>query len=274
MVDVTSRPYSAPALEKGLDILELLASEGAPLTLRQLTDHLSRSRNEIFRMVHVLIERGYVARDAASDGLTLTNKLFSLGMQTPRARGLVSVATPILDKLAETIRHSVHLVVANRGETVVIGVSNGGSDMNFSLRLGYRRPLIDAHSGLVLIAFQPPDVQSAMIQASTALMRDEFDSASLHEELTIIRSERSIVRESRDILGVTDIACPIIQANGRAVASIIVAYVNRRGIVPDHEATRRCLETACADIAAQLDEYSTVTTERTPENKFSEKKTR
>lgn len=29
MVDVTSRPYSAPALEKGLDILELLASEGA-----------------------------------------------------------------------------------------------------------------------------------------------------------------------------------------------------------------------------------------------------
>src|SRR3546814_10175017 len=92
--------YSAPALEKGLDILELLAAVGTPLTTRQVAERLGRSKNEIFRMVHVLIERDYIAREPGSEGLALTNKLFSLGMQTPPARDLVTVAAPVVERLA------------------------------------------------------------------------------------------------------------------------------------------------------------------------------
>ena len=74
--------YAAPALEKGLDILELLASSGRPMGTRQLAEELGRSKNEIFRMVHVLLGRGYIQRDPATDLLMLSNKLFTLGMQT------------------------------------------------------------------------------------------------------------------------------------------------------------------------------------------------
>ena len=42
--------YAAPALEKGLDILELLASSGRPMGTRQLAEELGRSKNEIFRI--------------------------------------------------------------------------------------------------------------------------------------------------------------------------------------------------------------------------------
>src|SRR6188768_4096334 len=92
--------YSAPALEKGLDILELLAAAGRPMATRQLAEELGRSKNEIFRMVHVLLGRGYLQRDEGGDGLMLSNKLFGLGMQTARARDLVSVAAPIVERLA------------------------------------------------------------------------------------------------------------------------------------------------------------------------------
>ncbi len=90
--------YSAPALEKGLDILELLARSGQPLGTRQIADELGRSKNEIFRMVHVLVGRGYLQREDGGDGLVLSNKLFGLGMQTARARDLVSVAAPIVER--------------------------------------------------------------------------------------------------------------------------------------------------------------------------------
>ncbi len=55
--------YSAPALEKGLDILEHLSSTRAALNLGELADALGRTRSEIFRMVAVLEARGYLDRE-------------------------------------------------------------------------------------------------------------------------------------------------------------------------------------------------------------------
>lgn len=255
MMDAERSGYSAPALEKGLDILELLAVTGTPLTMRQVAERLGRSKNEIFRMVHVLIERGYIARESGSEGLALTNKLFSLGMQTPRARDLVTVAAPIVERLAGEIRQSVHLVVANRGETVIIAAASGGADMNFSLKLGYRRPLVDAHSGLLIMAFQPKATRERMIAESLALMRRDIDPLTVEAELDALRREGSIIRESRDLVGITDIACPVVLSDGRAIACIIVAYINRREMKANYEAARDRVRDACAEISGRMDDY-------------------
>jgi len=53
--------YSAPALEKGLDSSNCSAERRAHGNRRSPTN--SRSKNEIFRMVHVLLGRGYLQRE-------------------------------------------------------------------------------------------------------------------------------------------------------------------------------------------------------------------
>ncbi|HQZ12696.1 MAG TPA: IclR family transcriptional regulator [Devosia sp.] len=247
--------YSAPALEKGLDILELLASSGLPMTTRQIAEDLGRSKNEIFRMVHVLLGRGYLQRDEGGEGLVLSNKLFGLGMQTARARDLVSTAAPIVEAFAEEVHQAAHLVVAHRGETVIIAAVSGGADMNFSLKLGYRRPLADAHSGLVLMAFQPPHIRERMIAECRVLMREPPDPTALSAELDKVRKQGAIIHESRDIVGVTDVVCPIVVADGRAVACVTVAAVSRRSNPPNFEAMLARLKIACAEIAHELTGY-------------------
>lgn len=248
--------YSAPALEKGLDILELLARSGQPMGTRQIAEELGRSKNEIFRMVHVLLSRGYLQREDGGDGLVLTNKLFGLGMQTAHARDLVSVAAPIVERFAEEVHQAAHLVVAHRGETVIIAAASGGADMIFSLKLGYRRPLADAHSGLVLLAFQPREVRDRMVSECLVLMRERPDPATLSAELDAVRSNGAIIHESRDIIGVTDVVCPIVLADGRAVACVTVAAVSRRSAAPNFEAMLARLKLACAEIAGHLDAYA------------------
>lgn len=248
--------YSAPALEKGLDILELLATTGRPLGTRQIAEQLGRSKNEIFRMVHVLLGRGYLQRDEGGEGLVLTNKLFSLGMQTARARDLVGVAVPIVERYAEEVHQAVHLVVAHRGETVIIAATSGGADMNFSLKLGYRRPLADAHSGLVLLAFQPEEVRERMIGECLQVMPEPPDPLALRAELDAVRAQGALIHESRDIIGVTDVVCPIVLADGRAVACLTVAAVSRRSRQPDFEMMLDRLKLACAEIALHLGAYS------------------
>jgi DNA-binding IclR family transcriptional regulator len=252
--------YSAPALEKGLDILELLAGAGHPMGTRQIAERLGRSKNEIFRMVHVLLERGYLQREEGGEGMILSNKLFGLGMQTAHARDLVSVAAPIVERFGEEVRQAAHLVVAHRGETVVIAAVSGGADMNFSLKLGYRRPLADAHSGLVLMAFQPEAVRRQMMAECSVLMREPPDPTALAAELDQVRRRGAMIHESRDIVGVTDVVCPIVLADGRAAACVTVAAVSRRSNPPNFEQMLERLQIACDEIAHELGAYAPLAT--------------
>ena len=81
-----SAKYRAPALEKGLDILRLLAGEREPMTLSTICQRLDRSQGEIFRMVQVLQTRGFIDQDPRSDGYFLTDLLFSMAMRHPASR--------------------------------------------------------------------------------------------------------------------------------------------------------------------------------------------
>jgi DNA-binding IclR family transcriptional regulator len=247
-----SLAYSAPALEKGIEIIELLAEAQEPLSTRAIAERLGRSKGEIFRMVFVLVERGYLARDPTSDELSLSNRLFELGIRTPRSRQLMEVAVPAMERLSEATGQSSHLVVINRGETVVIATAAGGADINFNLRLGYRRPALDATSGQIIMAFQDEARRIRLINESLAVSQTEIDAAEMTARLDAIAGRGFLIAESHDVIGVTDIGAPILGRHGRAVASIVVPYLNRHGAAPRHQNVLQDLLTTSQAIAEGL----------------------
>jgi len=227
-----ARSYPAPALEKGLEIIELLAMAQTPLTARAIADRLGRSKNEIFRMLFVLIERGYLSRDPATDEISLSNRLFELGMRVPRARDLVEIAKPALQALSERIGQSSHLVVLSKDDTVVIVSAAAPGDINFALRLGYRRPAASSTSGQVILAFQ---------------RRPACD-----DRLAAIAADGYLIADSHDVVGVTDISAPVLDEQGDAIASVVVPYLNRREASTRHREALADVLATCRDIAAQL----------------------
>ena len=94
--------YRAPALDKGLDILELLAGVDGGLTQAEIAKRLGRSPNEFYRMLDRLVRRGYVTK-IDGDRYALTLKLFGLAQLHAPVRRLVSYATPLMRELAETL---------------------------------------------------------------------------------------------------------------------------------------------------------------------------
>lgn len=244
--------YSAPALTKGLEVLELLAEARAPLTMKVIADRLGRSKNEIFRMLVALQERDYIERDPATDAFSLTDRLFKLGLHTPSAQDLMTVAMPELAAVAAESQQSPHLVVIHHGLTVVTAAVPGGEDMSLTLRLGYGRIATDATSGQLILAFQPPDVLERMIGECQAHSSTPVDRKTLDEELAVIRARGYEMRHSRDLVGITDICCPIIGSDGNAVASIIIAYINRHIRPSRHDFTLGVLQAACQRISAKL----------------------
>src|SRR3569623_1586456 len=116
--DEVEEKYRAPALDKGLDILELLASTEDGLSQAEIAKALSRSPNEIYRMLDRLVRRDYIRR-TTSDRYVLTLKLFELAHLTPPIRRLVSHATPVLRRFARDSQQAVHLVIHDRNVLLV-----------------------------------------------------------------------------------------------------------------------------------------------------------
>jgi len=252
-MDAIAKPgYSAPALEKGLDILELLSASDQPLTARAIAEHLGRSKSEIFRMVYVLVDRGYLLRDPVTDQLGLSNRLFELGIRTPRSRKLTEVAVPVIEHLSNRIGHSAHLVVVSGGETIVIATATGAADTSFNLRLGYRRPAVDAASGRGIIAFQTPAVQARMIADSHRISPAPADGPALEAQLQSIRQAGFLVIDSLVFVGITDVCAPILSRNGTALASIVVPCLRRLGADSGTDLVVRELTAACLQISEEL----------------------
>ena len=143
--DTDDRKYRAPALEKGLDVLELLATNAVPMTPSQMSTDLGRSVSELFRMIQVLEFRGYIELTPA--GYRLSNRLFALGMAQAPVKSLTEAALPHMRDLSAATVQSCHLVVPTEAQIVVVARIEGPGDLSYSVRLGYRRNIIDASSG-------------------------------------------------------------------------------------------------------------------------------
>jgi len=100
--------YRAPALDKGLDILELLAATEEGLSQAEIAKALDRTPNEIYRMLDRLVRRHYVAR-SHGDRYELTLKLFALAHQHAPMRRLVSQAMPELRTFARQAEQACHV---------------------------------------------------------------------------------------------------------------------------------------------------------------------
>jgi len=199
--------YQAPALTKGLEILELLASASDPLIMSDISIALGRSVSEIFRMLQVLEEHGYIAR--AEEGYRLTNRLFALGMRQPPIRDLASTALPVMQDLARKAGQSCHLAVASGAEMVVIIAIEAPGLSGFAVRVGYRRPLHRSNSGHILLAFQPPDARAAMLDDVRAT-GDMLDDAELAERLDAAMADGGAIAPSPMLNGITDLSAPIL----------------------------------------------------------------
>jgi DNA-binding IclR family transcriptional regulator len=247
--EIDSR-YRAPALEKGLDILELLATEARPMTLTAIVNRLERSHGELFRMVQVLEFRGYIEQDPSNEGYRLTDRLFSLGMQQPRTRNLIEAALPVMRQLASSVGQSCHLALHTQGEMVVVARMESSEQLGFSVRVGYRRPLHQAASGVILYAFQPEDVRRRW-ESLLDPQLPEAELAAFREHADEIRERQVELTPSKFVAGVTDVSAPVMRG-GMAAAALTVPYLKKLQPSVSAKETAEMVRLAAAQISDQL----------------------
>src|ERR1700730_8770045 len=201
--------YAAPALEKGLDILELLASVPEALTHSEIASRLGRTINEVFRMLVCLDERGYISRAGPDERYQLTLKLFEITHHHRPLQRLVLQARPLVQRVASDTGQSCHLAMLNSAEVVVVAQFDAPGNMGFSVRLGANVDLFNTASGHVILAFQSDKVRARSLGAWRLRSRKAVP-AGLCRHLNEIHRRGYEELASYQVHGVVNISYPVL----------------------------------------------------------------
>lgn len=225
-----SEKYRAPALDKGLDILELLASTDGGLTQVEIAKAIGKSPNEFYRMLDRLVRRGYVQRQDG-DRFFLTLKLFGLAHFHAPLRRLVSFAAPVMRDFANRAGQACHLAVYDRGSVVVIAQQDSSTYWALSIRVGAQMSLFNTGSGHVLLAFQNDAQRERMIAEQLRGGDEDRVPDGLIERLDEVRTNGYESMNSLQTAGVRNISAPVLTLDGTALAVVTCPYITPMNVV-------------------------------------------
>ncbi len=239
--------YAAPALDKGLDILELLSTRQQGLTRPEIAERLHRSVGEVFRMIECLTRRSYLVQ--TNDTFTLGLKLFELAHQFPPMNRLVKEALPRMETLAKAVDQSCHLSVLSGARQLIVAQVDTPGGVGFSVKIGATLDLVKSASGRVLLAFQSDEDARRLI----AFADPDLTPAGLKAVLSAIRQVARVgfaFSPSRQFSGVEAISYPILDLHRRGIAALTVPYVTH--LDDQTRTTASAAQAALAEAAAEI----------------------
>ena len=223
--------YRAPALEKGLDILEALSVATVPQTLTDLSKTLKRSPSELFRMITLLENRGYIVKD--NSGYYLSLKLYELAHTHSPVDHLLKAAQQPMRELALSLHESCHLSVLFRGELLVLVQEESPDKVRLSLEVGGRFSAAHTASGRLLLAHLSPSEQEAFFNTDREYLEmDAADKQWLESELAKIQEQGYSMSEDESHIGIRDFAALVGNPQIGTIAALTVTSLtlkrNRR----------------------------------------------
>ena len=246
------------SLDRGLEILLLLGYEGREMGVTEIARALGVWKSTVHRTLTTLVARGFVQKENG-DRYYLGVKLFTLGMRWRERAGLVPLARPSMEKLARQVGETVHLAVLDadpRAQHSVVVVDKVESDhvLGVTPRVGFGSAAHCSGVGKALLAFSPPGVVTALLQARGLPRRTPHtitDEETLREELALIRERGYAIDNEEMEVGLSCVAAPVFDAHHRVLAAVSVSgpAVRMAGCFPQlAEAVRE----AAAQISSRL----------------------
>ncbi|QDT91878.1 IclR family transcriptional regulator [Gimesia algae] len=222
---------SVPALERGLDVLEVLNQVPDGLGISELATRLSLNKNAVFRITHTLMDRQYLERDPLSKRFRLSTKFLTLGLPQVGDVSLVEEALPIMRVLRDETRETVQLGLRVGDEGVIIEQVSGLHPLRIAVDIGLRFPLHNNAPGKILLAWQSvSDLEETLkrIPLTQDTPRTLTDPKSLQQECEQVRQRGYATDYAEADEGIHCISAPVIGQDEQLIAVLWVSAPSKR----------------------------------------------
>ena len=226
MADKASK-YSAPALEKGLDIIEYLSSRRQPCSQAEIAAALGRNANEIYRVLIVLEARGYLVREEVSGKYRLSLRLYSLAQVNSPIEDLRRAAELPMQELVAALGQACHLSIPYRDQLLVISQVRSPQPVSLYITEGTLFPLTTTTSGRLLLAHYTAERRERLLAADEGWQAMSAGGREAYLALmTELADAKSYFCESEITIGVTDCAALVGGPSAGVMAAIAVSSLS------------------------------------------------
>ena len=230
-ISVTESGPSVGTLARGLDILELLAAEGPELTQKEISERLALPVPTVHRLTKLLLERGWLVRDASSRRLRLGLGVARLLPALLSGLSLPELARDHLRAMAEQSGETVNLAVLDGGEVVYLVSESGSRLLTLRSSVGLRLPVHCTALGKCLLAQLPADEARRLAGPEpypSLTPRTITGWAKLGPSLERVRREGAALSHEEYEVGLDSIAVPVAWPGGDGPAAVNVSLPSSR----------------------------------------------
>lgn len=216
--------YSAPAVKKALEILELMAVSGRSYTVTEIVSKLDISTNSAFRIFKELESKGYVTKDSQDSSYDLTPKLYYIGNAIRDRVSFVKAAQQFMRNINKFTGETV--VLTKFGEkygTLVIDQLESREPIKFLSTIGVTYDSYCSAMGKAMLSSLLADELDEYLNNTNL----EKKTKTTITDIDILKSEISQVRESgiafdreENLDGLTCIASPVYSGSGKLEGAI------------------------------------------------------
>lgn len=157
-------PKIIHSLDKGLEVLELVAANGEDVGLSDLTKKLKWDKSTVFRLLTTLIRRGYVEQYSDTKRYRLGFRILHLEGQLFRKLDLPRVSRDILARLANATGEAAHLATLHANQVIVIAQMESPQRMAVNAHVGTIEPLHATALGKAILMQMPEITLGNMLE--------------------------------------------------------------------------------------------------------------
>jgi DNA-binding IclR family transcriptional regulator len=128
-----------------------------------------------------------------------------------------------MDELSQSIEQSCHLAVLAPKSVLVVAAAQSPLPMQYNVRVGSQFPILEASSGIVLLAHAPSSVAARALSGVSGSGR-----SAVQRRLESVRQTGRERVASSVVTGIINLSAPVFDHRGTTVAALTVPYLAQR----------------------------------------------
>lgn len=217
--------HSYSSFRNALRLLNLFNLDEPELNLSEIAERLNVATSTAHRLVHTLMNNGFLVKDPISKCFRPASSILSMGNLFLAKYKLYQTAVPILENLTETTGETAHIAILKGNMVVYLYKIDSEHPVHLLSHAGRQNPIHCTSSGQVILAFQnQAKIDSIIDQELTQYTEYTITNPKiLKQQLAAIKKQGYAVSHEEMHKGVTSIAAPIKSGQGIVNASVSIA---------------------------------------------------
>lgn len=212
-------------VERAAQIINEIFLSDEPIGVSEISQNLDLPKATVYRILNTLSQKELITKNPESDKYDLGLIFIRYGEKVKSKLNLKTLAQPFMESLSKAVGESVNLGILHDTSVLTIGSIEGESSVLVS-KLVPVSPLHCSSMGKILLS-ERDDKEIMHYFQSNKVQKRTINTITSYEDFMKEREEIKLKKLSFDReeyeYGLTCIACPITNKNGKTIAAISIS---------------------------------------------------